>query len=367
MPISFKKGWFYVKIQVNGRRFTPTMFGMQPARWKKEKDAIVGEGKLKELVEKQETIPTGTDLLNLSNKYIDAMEHQVIGKDTLPSKKRLIKYMLQRWGNIDALDIKVWMAQEFLNERAEKRSANNYNAYRKEGSCFFNWLIDQQLLPNNTINVFEKVKKLPHEPKKSDPAIIDNVIKVLEIAKPDQRELLYAYLLTGARKSEILKMVWVDIDFENRTYLLHTRKTGTSLVKTTKHPMSDALYQLLLQRREQKHPELHYVFWHKFYSREDKKYIEDRYRDLNGFATKLCEKAGVTTPFRLHQLRHLATAILKSEGMSIGQLQVFLRHDEQKTTEIYAGHLETSTKVQSDILGDFWTKKMNAVAVNEKG
>lgn len=366
MPISFKKGWYYVKITVKGQRYTPTMLGMEPARWKKEKEAIIGEGKLRELVEKQEAIPTDTDLLTISNRYIDAMEHQVIGKDTLPSKKRFIKYMLQRWGNIDAQDIKVWMVQEFLNDRKAKRSANNYNVYRKEGSCFFNWAIDQQLLPHDTMNVFEKVKKLPHHPKKTNPAIVDNVMKVIEIANQDQKELIYAYVLTGARKGEILQMVWDDIDFENRTYLLHTRKTGTKIVKTTKHEMSDALYRLLLQRFEKKHPELPYVFWHKFYSRKDRKHIEDRYRDLNGFATKLCEKADVAV-FRLHQLRHLATAILKSEGMSIGQLQVFLRHDEQKTTEIYAGHLETSTKVQSDILGDFWTKKINAADANEKG
>ena len=45
--------------------------------------------------------------------------------------------------------------------------------------------------------------------------------------------------------------------------------------------------------------------------------------------------------------------------MNIAQLQRFLRHDKQKTTEIYAGHLETSTKEQTDFLGDFWDGKLN--------
>ena len=64
-------------------------------------------------------------------------------------------------------------------------------------------------------------------------------------------------------------------------------------------------------------------------------------------------------PFKLHQLRHLATAILKEFGdMGLAKLQRFLRHDKQKTTEIYAGHLETSTKEQTDFLGDFWDRSL---------
>jgi len=42
--------------------------------------------------------------------------------------------------------------------------------------------------------------------------------------------------------------------------------------------------------------------------------------------------------------------------MGLAKLQRFLRHDKQKTTEIYAGHLETGTKEQTDFLADFWKK-----------
>jgi len=40
-------------------------------------------------------------------------------------------------------------------------------------------------------------------------------------------------------------------------------------------------------------------------------------------------------------------------------LQRFLWHDHQKTTEIYAGHIETGTKKQTDFLNDFWKGKLN--------
>jgi hypothetical protein len=53
------------------------------------------------------------------------------------------------------------------------------------------------------------------------------------------------------------------------------------------------------------------------------------------------------------------TSILKDKGkMSLAQLQRFLRHDHQKTTEIYAGHIEMGTRKQTDYLADFWKGKL---------
>ena len=68
----------------------------------------------------------------------------------------------------------------------------------------------------------------------------------------------------------------------------------------------------------------------------------------------------------MHQLRHLATAILKDEAdMSLAKLQRFLRHDHQKTTEIYAGHIETGTKKQTDYLAGFWADKLDIIEGHE--
>ncbi len=102
---------------------------------------------------------------------------------------------------------------------------------------------------------------------------------------------------------------------------------------------------------------LPYVFWHRFWSRKHKCFVDDRYQCLNRFTERLCEKAKVKR-FGFHQLRHLAASILKQNGHNIASLQKFLRHESQKTTEIYAGFIDTSTKEQTDYLDDFWTEKL---------
>lgn len=122
--------------------------------------------------------------------------------------------------------------------------------------------------------------------------------------------------------------------------------------------MPDLLYDLLQRRFKNRHSTLPYVFWHRFWDRKAKTWREDRYQSLNKFTNRLCKNAGIP-PFHLHQLRHLATAILKELGnMGLAKLQRFLRHDKQKTTEIYAGHLETGTKEQTEFLANFWGKSI---------
>ncbi len=153
-------------------------------------------------------------------------------------------------------------------------------------------------------------------------------------------------------------MQWDDIDFEEKTYKLHTNKSGGKGVKTTLHTISDELLEILLRRLHQKHPTLNYVFWHTYYSQKEKLTVDDRYKSLNKFTMRLCKKAGVPL-FTLHQLRHLAASILKKEGATIAELQRFLRHDEQRTTEIYAGHLDNGTKAQNELLGRLWSEQLS--------
>ena len=219
----------------------------------------------------------------------------------------------------------------------------------------------QELIPRDAINPFAEIEKKIHESGKARPAAIDSVSGAYLVATSDQKDLLIAYLITGARRSEILKWTWDDIDFENGIYALHTRKSRSRTIKTTHHEMPTLLDEVLQRRFKKRHPTLPYVFWHRFWDRKLKDWREDRYQYLNKFTVKLCKKAKVP-PFNLHQLRHLATAILKDKAdMSLAKLQRFLRHDHQKTTEIYAGHIETGTKKQTDYLAGFWGEKLDLI------
>lgn len=365
-------GKFYIKVKepIRGSRkvLRPADLGMEQRSWATKKEAQEAEKELKRLVEekysKTTKKTTPSTLLPLCKLWLKSYEGQVKGHDTLPKKARFCKEILSKWGDIPATEVRVYMVQTYLNERANKFTANSYNTYKKEGKALFNWLIDQELVPYGTRNVFSKVKKMGHDTEKVQPAPLEDVIAVRNVANQSQRDLIDSYVLVGPRKMELLTMRWDDIKIEDSTFKLHTNKSGGKGTKTTIHTISDEFMAILLRRLEQRHPTVPYVFWHKYYSHKEKQFVEDGYKSLNRFTQRLCKKAGVPL-FTLHQLRHLAASILKKEGATIAELQRFLRHDEQRTTEIYAGHLDNGTKTQNVLLGKVWSKALNGDDEND--
>jgi hypothetical protein len=172
------------------------------------------------------TTVINTDLLTLCNEYLDDAEVSCLGHDTFAGKQRFCREIIQQWGNIPCTDITIHMVHQYLLKRARRISNNSFNVYRKEGRRLFEWGKKHGLIPRDHINPFAEVERKPHGTGKPRPASIESVTKAYLVANPDQKDLLLTYLVTGARKSEILTWSWDDIDFQNRVYALHTRKTG---------------------------------------------------------------------------------------------------------------------------------------------
>ncbi|MCP3889974.1 MAG: tyrosine-type recombinase/integrase [Desulfobulbaceae bacterium] len=272
-----------MKEPVKGSRkyLHPSSVGMTPTSWTTKKEAKIAELELEKRVQEMYSQTTATilDLVSICNKYMKSLP-KTMNSNTVKAKKHFCEEILKRWGNIAVIDLKVYQVQEYLEEREREVSSNSFNVYRKHGSIMINWAKKQQLLPHDTLNVFEAVKRKPHQQKKKGPAPVEDVLKVLAAANTDQADILWFLIHTGARKSEILTMEWSDVDLEHKTYLLRTKKSGTGLEKVTKHNMSKSLYELFKKRYEMRHPELDYVLWHKFYSSKAGCRIDGRFQTI---------------------------------------------------------------------------------------
>jgi integrase len=76
------------------------------------------------------------------------------------------------------------------------------------------------------------------------------------------------------------------------------------------------------------------VFWHRYWSRKENKWIEGPYKDRKRLMKGLCKKADVKY-FRYHAFRHLGASILDNANVNIGSIQRILGHENRTTTEIY--------------------------------
>ena len=97
---------------------------------------------------------------------------------------------------------------------------------------------------------------------------ISSTIIATQVAKPDQKDLLLTYLVTGARKSEILTWSWTISTSRTMFTPCIPEKTGSRTVKTTHHEMPDLLMDVLQRRFRKRHSTLPYVFWHRFWDRK---------------------------------------------------------------------------------------------------
>ncbi len=183
-------------------------------------------------------------------------------------------------------------------------------------------------------NPAKGIEFLPVEKRlKYIPSQVD-VLKVLLTAAPDTQDYLTAIIETMARVGEINRLTWSDIDFEQKYVVLYTRKKKGGNLTPRKIPMTNRLYNMLLRRYENRDKTKPWVFWQRYWSRKEGKFLEGPYQDRKLIMRSLCRKAGVKY-FRFHALRHYGASILEKANVPIGSIQRILGHENRTTTEIY--------------------------------
>ena len=143
--------------------------------------------------------------------------------------------------------------------------------------------------------------------------------------------MLLGYLHLAARKSELFRLKWDDVDFAGQQIRLYTRKTKDGSWESTWLPITaDLCNGLLSHKKVQKgatwvfpdpytgKPYIHRLHWMKH----------------------LCQRAKVKH-FGLHAIRHLTASILAREGIPMIDIQTILRHKNLSTTERYIRRIES--------------------------
>ena len=112
------------------------------------------------------------------------------------------------------------------------------------------------------------------------------------------------------RMSEINRLTWEDVNFDERYVVLFTRKKKGGHLTPRKIPMTNRLYNVLAYRYAQRDTAKPWVFWHTYTSRSTGEKQEGPYQDRKKVMRSLCQKAGVKY-FRFHALRHAGASIME--------------------------------------------------------
>lgn len=156
--------------------------------------------------------------------------------------------------------------------------------------------------------------------------------RLLEVCRESYNPYIYPVVVlalsTGARKMEILRLTWQDIDFNRRVMTFHNTKNGERRVV----PLVVHALQLVEQRFEDS-SNSRFVFP----SRNGKKPFDIQR------AWKAALREAEISDFRFHDLRHSAASYLAMNGASLAEISEILGHKTLAMVKRYAHLSEAHT------------------------
>ena len=161
------------------------------------------------------------------------------------------------------------------------------------------------------------------------------------------RAILIAALDTGARRGELFKLKWADVDFVNREITLLVSNTKTE--QERKVPITSRLLIELQRLREQTG------------GNPDQRVFP--FSDIKRSFAGACAEAGVTG-FRLHDCRHTTVSRLVAQGVALGEVMRVSGHTTMEAFNRYLNLLSDATKRSADAL-DNWHEQNSIQPVNE--
>jgi integrase len=203
-------------------------------------------------------------------------------------------------------------------------------------SVMFEFAIKQGMREESSGNPARRIDKFPEE--KRDRWVTHQELPLLAKAIESEKSIyvraaLWLYLLTGARKSEVLSMRWDHVDLSRRVWRLPTTKAG----RPHYIPLTEPALEILNQAPKQK----------------DNPYVicgqKDHHHLVNiDKAWRRVRQAAGITDVRLHDLRRTVGSWLVQSGNSLPLIGRVLNHSNTSTTQIYARFAEDQVRTALD-------------------
>jgi integrase len=273
-------------------------------------------------------------LFNWSQAYLDFAKAQ-FANVTYEEKKAMFKRLLKEIDPVlPVSELTPGHIQAYITKQKLERSGYAANKDRKNLVAAWNWGIEY-MNPNLSRPNPCQVKKMPEvrSPRYMPPE--EDFWKIYNLASGQDRVMLLSCLNLAARRGEIFRLTWDDIDFRNDKIRLWTSKRQGGNLECDWLPMTKMLKEALLWWQENRPikdgP-------HVFLCLEKKNFCKESYgkpfMHRQHFMRNLCERAKVK-PFGFHSIRHLTASTLYKLGYAIADIQTVLRHESATTTAKY--------------------------------
>jgi len=321
MASIYKRGriW-YISYYVNGRRIRKRVGPSKKLAelFQKEVELKIAKG---ELGWEEVKDPTFNEF---KDKYLAYLKAN-IRPTTYTRYKEAIEHFLEfleRNGSISwrLSQISFQFIERYKQERIRYVKSLTVNLELKVLKALFNYAIKCRCASKNPVNEVPFFKVSQKRPRFLTKEQIRKLLNSADSLYP----ILYTFLKTGLRKSELVNLKWENVDFERKRILIESNKEWQTKTGNTREiPVEDDLLSLLkkLPRKSE------YVF------------INTRNRKYQHHLTERVKRLGRRLGLEnltLHMLRHTFISHLVMSGVDLVTVKELAGHADIKTTMRYA-------------------------------
>ena len=284
-----------------------------------------------------------TSLADWAKIYLDHAE-KTFTKKTYEDKCFAFREMFQNINpDIACKDLTSGMVLAYLQTSQKSRSGHAANKSRKELHAAWEWGAVFHGIPS--LNPFHRVPRFAE-------IKIDRIVPTLEhfhrvfavVDNDSDRCMLFMYMQTGARRDELFRLKWKDVDLAGKRVRLRWRKNVKGEWREAWLSIKDEMAAMLEQQRRVTGLR-GFVF---MYHTDDNQWLP--YEKRQHWLPRLCKRAQVVPEFGIHGIRHLFASILAVNNVALVEIQGMLRHGSITTTAKYIHSLNLGSRGTADVL-----------------
>ena len=292
--------------------------------------------------------PTRVTLEDFKKEFLE-YSAGVHSRKTLRTHRTAFREFIRVEGNKLLENIGIREIEHFLSKK--KQEASEWSARKYYGSLAsaFEKAVHWELIKENP---FRKVKK-PKPPEVLPLYFSEQEFESLLFKVPhkDFKELCITALFSGLRLAELLNLRWNDLDFASKVIQIKNSEIFTTKSRKNRIvPMSEDLYTLLKERKDNVKNESPFVF-------HDKKGKPLKEQTISQQFKKYVITAGINDKLHFHSLRHSFATHLVKKGVPLFAIQKLLGHSSSKTTEIYSHLLPQQLHREVNMLAGLFNLK----------
>lgn len=355
MPTKLKSrdGCWLGRVVINGRQVDSKVFPagrMKGPEWTEAKNWEVQRKKELRAAQVQSKTLSGCELLLAWGERYLAFAERTMSRSTSIEKKTVMKDFFRycREEGICSLEaVSKPMLTQWLLDVSEERGPDRANRYRKNLLAAWHWGMDALEGFPQEQPLLERIKPFPVDAGERYVPPEEDVIKVLNEAHGQDLVMLLTYYYTGARRGEVFRLTWADVNLTEARMRLVDHKAGGGRQRVRWLAMHPELVRALAWWRDARPLQVENVFM----QLQNDAALGQPFKQRNKLMPLLCARAGVR-PFGFHALRHKAASIAFEAG-GLNAAQMLMGHSRTTTTDRYvrSAGLYSRQDVITDALG----------------